>query len=121
MAITRKVFLLQLASGGWVLAGCGGGGYGGAPAASAGVACAMTIAGNHGHTLSISAADLNSGGFTRDITGTADHAHSVTFSAADLTQLTPGYNTVPPTILSSMSLATATFPAHTHAISGLCA
>lgn len=121
VAITRKVFLVQLVGGSWALAGCGGGGYGGssAPAPSTGAGCTATIAGNHGHVLTIPVADLNSMvPISYDIIGTADHSHSVTFSALDLYNLKFGY-TVPMT--STMSVASATTAPHDHSISEHCA
>ncbi len=121
MAITRKAFLVQLVGGGWVLAGCGGGGYGGgsAPAPSTGAGCTATIGTNHGHTLVIPVADLNSMvAMSYDITGTADHAHSVTFSAMDLYNLKFGYTV---SMTSTMSVASATTAAHDHAIGEHCA
>jgi hypothetical protein len=121
VALTRKAFLIQLVGGGWVLAGCGGGGYGGgsAPAPSTGAGCTATIAGNHGHTLVIPVADLNSlEAIIYNITGTADHSHSVTFSAMDLYNLKFGYTVA---VTSTMSVASATTTPHDHAIGEHCA
>ena len=117
MTISRKMFLVQLVGSGWVLgsAGCGGGGGDAAPAPPppSGGGCAATIAGNHGHALTISAADLNSAmDITYDIRGSADHTHSVTFTAAMLASLKAG-NTV-----SAMSTVTL---AHDHQINERCA
>ena len=111
MAITRKTFLIQLASGGWVLAGsaCGGGGDGPAPPVTG---CSASISGNHGHVLTIPSADLNSTvDMSYDIHGTADHTHTVTFSAAQLAQLKAG---------TSVSVNSTTTLAHNHAISERC-
>ena len=126
VAITRKAFLVQLVGGGWVLTGCGGGGYGGmsAPTPSTGAGCTATIAGNHpapnAHTLTIPVADLNSTMDVQyDIPGAADHSHKVTFTAADLAQLKLGYTL--PMVLSTMSVATMATPAHDHLISEHCA
>lgn len=95
--LTRKTFLMQLAGGTWMLAlgGCGGGGsdYGGnTTPPPAGAGCSATaISGNHGHTLAIPTADLNSAvAMTYNIQGAADHNHQVTFSAAQLAQLKAG-------------------------------
>ena len=101
MPISRKAFLIQAASGGWLLAtaGCGGGGGDSGssrnpPAPPAGSGCAATISDNHGHVLAIAAADLDStSDKTYDIQGSAGHTHSVTFTAAQLAQLKAG-NTV---------------------------
>jgi hypothetical protein len=116
VAITRKMFLIQLASGGWALAagGCGGGGDDAAVPASApaGAGCAATIAANHGHVLTIAAADLSSlVDKTYDIQGSADHTHSVTFTAAQLAQLKAGN---PVSVTTTMTLG------HDHVISELC-
>jgi hypothetical protein len=114
MPITRKAFLIQAAGGGWLLAtaGCGGGG-GDSGNPPAGSGCAATISDNHGHTLAIAAADLNStSDITYDIQGSAGHTHSVTFTAAQLAQLKAG-NTV--SVTSSMTLS------HDHRISDRCA
>jgi hypothetical protein len=110
MGITRKTFLLRLAGGGWILTGCGGGGSDPAPPAASG--CNASIAGNHGHTLAISAADLNSlVDMTYDIRGAADHTHSVTFTAAMLASLKAG---------NSVNATTTTTLAHSHLIGERC-
>ena len=114
MAINRKTFLLQLMGGGWALAGCGGGGssYTAPPPPGPAGGCVATIAGNHGHVLSIPAADLNSTfDKTYDILGTATHSHSVTFTAAQLAQLKAGM---------TVQVTTTTTLAHDHAISEGC-
>jgi hypothetical protein len=116
MPISRKTFLIQAASGGWLLAtaGCGGGGGDSSnpPAPSASSGCAATISDNHGHVLAIAAADLNStSDITYDIQGSAGHTHSVTFTAAQLAQLKAG-STV--SVTSSMTLS------HDHRIGELC-
>jgi hypothetical protein len=89
---------------GVALTGCGGsdGGYGGTPPPpaaappappppppAAGLSCGATaIAGNHGHSLSIPATDVDSTvAITYNIVGTADHNHLVTLSAAQLAQI----------------------------------
>ena len=117
MPISRKAFLIQVASG-WALAGCGGGGgdSGAAPAAPAppaGIACAATISDNHGHVLAIPAADLDSTtDKTYDIQGTAGHTHSVTFTAAQLAQLKAG---------TTVSVTTTMTLSHDHRIGEHCA
>jgi hypothetical protein len=91
MPISRKAFLIQLTAGGWLLASCGGGGGDDAGGNPPGGGCAATISGNHGHTLAIPAADLDSTtARTYDIQGSAGHSHSVTFTAAQLAQLKAG-------------------------------
>jgi len=115
MGVTRKAFLLQLAGGGWILAGCGSGGDAAAPTPVTPPAgsCAATIAGNHGHVLAIAATDLDSlVDIPYDIHGSADHTHSVVFTAAMLASLKAG---------NSVSATTSTTLAHSHAISERCA
>jgi len=125
MTITRKEFL-GAAAGGTVLLllqGCGGGGDDSddddAPPSNnpppSGQTCGASgaaIAGNHGHTLSIPSADLDSAtSRSYDITGTADHGHSVTFSPAQLQSLKAGQNVM---VLST------TDSAHEHVVSASC-
>jgi hypothetical protein len=117
MSISRKAFLIQAASGGWLLAtaGCGGGGgdSGNPPAPPAGSGCAATISDNHGHTLAIAAADLDSiSDITYDIQGSAGHTHNVTFTAAQLAQLKAG---------GTVSVTTTMTLNHDHRISDRCA
>jgi len=120
VAITRKAFLVQLVGGGWVLTGCGGGGYSAPAAAPGSVVCAATIAGNHNHLLTIPAADLNSTQqMSYDITYLADHSHTVTFTAAQLAQLKAG--TMVQVTSTATTVASATQPPHSHAISEVCA
>jgi hypothetical protein len=114
MAITRKTFLIQLAGGGWLIAGCGGGGGSSdddspPPAGT----CAASISGNHGHTLTIPAADLDSTtDKTYDITGGALHSHSVTFTTAQLALLKAG---------STVAVTSTLSEGHDHQISERCA
>lgn len=112
MPITRKTFLLQLTSAGWLL-GCGGGGDDAGSPPAPGGGCSASIGGNHGHVLLITAADLNSTvDLTFDIQGSADHTHSVAFSAAQLAQLKAGATV---NVTSSPTLG------HEHPISERCA
>jgi hypothetical protein len=117
MDINRKAFLVQLIGSGWVLTGCGGGGGDSAPAPPPappppGGGCVATISDNHGHSLTISAADLNSTvSITYDIHGSADHTHSVTFTAAQLAQLKAG---------TAVAVTSSTAFAHDHRISEQC-
>jgi len=111
MNIDRKAFVVYLASGasaGW-LAACGGGD---APAAAAAGGCSATIAGNHGHVLSIPSADLDAAtDKTYDIQGSADHTHTVTFTMAQLAQLKAGQ---PVTVVTSNAFG------HEHSVSETC-
>ncbi len=92
MRINRKRFLgMATGSGAAVLlAGCGGGGYGGSSGAPAS-SCGSTVSSNHGHSVPIAVADLDSSTPRNyDITGGADHGHSITLSPAQLAQLKAG-------------------------------
>lgn len=114
--LTRKTFLVQLASGSWLLAlgGCGGGGGdGGSSMPQQGAGCTATaIVGNHGHTLAIPTADLNSAtAMTYNIQGAADHNHEVTFSPAQLAQLKAGQAVM---VTSTVTLA------HSHDVTEMC-
>lgn len=126
MTITRKGFL-GAAAGSTVillLQACGGSDYD-APAPAPGPApgpgpapqqCGSTgaaIAGNHGHALTIPAADLDSpANMTYNITAAADHPHNVTFTPAQLQQLKAGQAV---TVLSTTNFA------HEHAVTASCA
>jgi len=115
MDISRKHFVETLASGGalLMLGSCGGGGYnsGGGTLTSS---CSGNIAANHGHTLPIVPADVDSPtAKTYDITGSADHGHSVTLSVAQLGQLKAG------TAVTVTSTAAST-DGHTHAVTVSC-
>lgn len=114
-SVTRKAFLVQLVQGvggAWMLAACGGGGSSPPAGGVGGGGCTASIAGNHGHVLSIPAADLNSAAdITYDIHGTADHTHSVTFTAAMLASLKAG---------NMVNATSTTTLVHNHAISELC-
>lgn len=60
-----------------------------APADGGGLAgCSDTIAGNHGHVLTVPQADVDAGTpRDYDIRGSAGHTHTVSLSAADFTLL----------------------------------
>jgi hypothetical protein len=122
MTISRKAFL-GAASGGAVLLllqGCGGGGGddddddGGNPPPG-GQSCGSSgnaIAGNHGHMLTIPAADLSATtNRSYDITGTANHAHTVTFTPAQLQALGAG---------QSVMVTSSTDSAHEHVVTATC-
>ncbi len=68
---------------------------------------------NHGHTLTLSAADVTIGvDKTYDITGAGGHAHSVTISAAQFAILSAG---------GSLMGLTSTANGHTHTVDIICA
>lgn len=95
--VTRKAFLGELA-GGAVLLVLGG--------------CVAGISGNHGHTLTIPAADLDATTpMTYNFQGAADHNHQVTFSAADLANLKAG---------RAVTVTSTETDAHQHVITETC-
>src|SRR3954471_24571970 len=130
MTMTRKGFL-GAAAGSTValfLQACGGGGsdYNGNPAPAPGPApapapgpapqsCGATggqIAGNHGHVLTIAAADLDSTTtMTYDIHGAASPGHSVSFTPAQLQALKAGQ----PVVVTS-----TTDSQHSHVVTADC-
>lgn len=110
----RKTFLLQLAGGsmGLMLGGCGGGGDDAAPPTAAAACGRFDFSSNHGHTLSLSAADLDSAvARTFDVQGTAPHIHQVTLSPAQLAALKAGL---------SIAVTTTLDATHSHDMSGTC-
>jgi hypothetical protein len=132
MTITRKDFLSATAGTVFLmLQACGGGGDGGtytpppdepnppappppapAPPAQTCGAGNAAIAGNHGHMLTIAAADLDAtANRTYDITGTANHAHTVTFTPAQLQALKAG---------QSVMVTSSTDSAHEHVVTASC-
>lgn len=117
MTITRKDFLGTMAGGTvlLILQGCGGGdGYDDDP--SDPQACGATggsIAGNHGHALTIPRADLDAAANrSYNITGNANHPHTVTFTPAQLQQLKAGQN---------VTVTSSTDANHEHAVTASCA
>lgn len=117
--ISRKQFLGALGSGTVVLwlQACGGGGSsydsggGGGGNASCG-AGESNISSNHGHTLTIDEADLDSTtDKTYNIMGSADHNHTVTFTPAQLAMLKSGLDV---TVTSSITNV------HSHGVTASC-
>lgn len=112
MTVQRKEFLVVLA-GGALLGACGGGGGGdddggGGPAAG----CGTTIDANHGHTLTVPQADLDStSARSYSILGTAGHDHMVTLSATQLAALKAG---------QAVALTTTAGPGHEHGVAISC-
>lgn len=71
------------------------------------------IAANHGHTLSVSKADVTAGTEkTYSIQGSSAHDHSVTVTAADFTMLQGN---------DSITLASTSGGGHTHSVTVSCA
>ena len=100
MSITRKRFLeaatggtilliLQACGGGGDSSPTGGGGGGGSPQSCG--ASGTGISGNHGHSVTILVADLDSPtDKTYDIQGSASHDHQITLTVAQLQMLKAG-------------------------------
>ena len=117
MKMTRRQFLGTSAAAAALVA-CGGD-DGKTDAAIAGRNCAnngtaVTIVGNHGHVLLVTASDVTSGvAKTYDIMGTASHTHSVTIAAANFATLQSNSN--------GSVMVTSTDAGHTHQITVFCA
>lgn len=118
--MTRKAFCARLTGASVVLLlqGCGGGGSDAAPAGApvgahpAGAGCIDTIAGNHGHVLTIPTADLDSAvDKVYNIQGTAPHNHTVTLTVAELRSLKAG---------TTVTTVSSTADAHEHGVSIAC-
>jgi len=122
MTMTRKGFL-GAATGGAILLllqACGGGGDdggtpSGTPSGAALTQCGSSgaaISGNHGHTLSIPVADLDSAvDKTYSIVGSANHDHTVTFTPDQLKQLKAG---------QSVTVGSSTTSQHAHNVTPSC-
>lgn len=115
-SMTRKAFCGALAGSTVVLLiqACGGGGSDApAPAPGPGAAgCSDTIAANHGHTLVIATADLDSASDkVYNIQGAASHNHTVTLTVAQLRALKAG---------TTVNVTTTTTDAHQHDVNIRC-
>ncbi len=96
-----------------VVAACGGGDDdgGGGGGADAAPGCEEMIAGNHGHVLNVTQADIDAGvDKTYTLSGSAGHEHMLTITAAQFAQLAAGE--------SITSTSTATTHMHTVTVSG---
>jgi hypothetical protein len=72
----------------------------------------VTISANHGHTLTVSKADVTAGvDKTYDITGGALHSHSVTVTGAQFAMLAA----------NTTVMVTSTVAGHTHSVTIACA
>lgn len=79
----------------------------------AGGAGNITIGSNHGHTLTVSQADIKAGvDKTYDITGSSSHPHTVTLTAADFATLAAG---------QTVDKTSSTDSAHSHSVTVACA
>lgn len=115
--ITRKAFLHQLAGGGMALglAACGGGTD---PPVVESTCGGNDITANHGHTLTVPRADLDSTTpRTYSIGGAAVHDHLVTISVAQFAQLRAGQAVV---VTSTEALFQGLTP-HAHDVTVRCA
>jgi len=73
----------------------------------------VNIAGNHGHSLTVSVADINAGvDKTYNIAGSADHPHEVTVTAANFNSLKSN---------SQISIVSTTGNSHNHNVTVSCA
>jgi hypothetical protein len=102
MKTTRQTFVwgaLGVCTAGLLSAACGGdddddngtGGTGNTGGTGGGNACGTTIATNHGHQMTVSAADVGAAADkTYDIAGSADHSHTVELTAEDFADLASG-------------------------------
>jgi hypothetical protein len=90
---------------------CGGGSDGPtAPSGggSSGDSVNGSVSANHGHTATITRAQLNEGGtVTLNIRGDADHAHTVQLSAGQVTQIAGG---------TRVQVESTSEQAHTHTV-----
>ncbi len=99
MKTTRQTFVwgaLSVCTAGLLSAACGGdddddssstGGTGG----GGGNACSTSIAMNHAHQMTVSAADVSAAANkTYDIAGSAGHSHTVELTADDFAELASG-------------------------------
>ena len=119
MTMTRKQFLqsvLGVGAGAVALAACGGDDGGGttidAPAGNTCTTPTNQIAGNHGHTLVVSLADVNAAADkTYDITGAAPHSHMLTVTAAQFGQIKNG---------QTLNITSTSGGGHTHTVTVMC-
>jgi hypothetical protein len=86
---------------------------GGNPNCLANGATASNITGNHGHSLTVSNADVSAGGEkTYNIMGTAGHSHNITVTAANFITLSNN---------QQITLNSTTGNGHTHTVTVSCA
>jgi len=121
MTMTRKEFLRSVVGAGVgalgvaAIAGCGGDDGGGGSVDAPAVACttpASAIGTNHGHTITVTLADVNAAADkTYDITGSSPHAHSVMVTAAQFTQIKNG---------QTLNITSSSGGGHTHVVTVMC-
>ncbi len=112
--VTRREFSVQAALvmlGGAVLtiSGCGGGSSSPSSPSTPGSGDRTgSISANHGHTATVTAAQLNAGnGLTLDIRGSSSHPHTVTLSGSEVSSIRNG---------SRVSKESSNDDAHTHTV-----
>lgn len=121
MTMTRKQFLQSVlgvgvgAVGVAALAGCGDDGGSSGPADAPATVCTSpntAIGSNHGHTISVTLADVNAAAAkTYDISGSGGHAHSVTITAAQFGQIKNG---------QTLNIMSTSGGGHTHTVTVMC-
>jgi hypothetical protein len=121
--ISRKQFLRTLAGigagavGASLLIACGSDDDDMQPAGPSCVANGsnITISANHGHAMTVTAADVAAGAEkTYNITGSSPHAHSVTITAAQFAMLAASGT-------ASISAVSTSGDSHTHNVTVTCA
>ena len=115
--LTRKLFLRQMGGGCMtlMLAWCGGGGSDGKVGVVTHTCSQFDFSSNHGHSLEIPAADLDSlVDKSYSIQGTASHDHPFTLTAANLARLKAGQTI---TVVTT-GLPLGPVAAHTHDVDG---
>jgi hypothetical protein len=100
MKTTRQAFVwgALVCTAGLLSAACGGdddddggNGTGGTGGGGGGTACGTMIGTNHGHQMTVSAADRTAAvDKTYDIAGSSDHSHTVELTAQDFADLADG-------------------------------
>ena len=110
MKISRKDLLRSaVAAIGASSLGCGGGDDSASGSKSS---CSSDIVSNHGHVLTVSAADVAAGADKDyNIQGTADHNHQVTITKAHFADLKAG---------TLVALTSTTAAGHVHSITVQC-
>lgn len=118
MSMTRNEFLRSVLGVGVgaatvaLVAGCGDDGAATADAGNTCTSPANQIGTNHGHTLTITLADVDAAvAKTYDITGTAGHAHTLTITPQQFMQIKEG---------RTLNIESSNGLAHTHTITVMC-
>ncbi|HKY39269.1 MAG TPA: hypothetical protein VJN18_25200 [Polyangiaceae bacterium] len=111
MKTTRQTFVwgaLSVCTTGLLSAACGGDD----DDDSSGTGCGTSIAMNHGHQMSVSAADqMAAADKTYNIAGSANHSHTVELTAEDFADLAGG---------TIVSVTSSTDAGHSHDVTITC-